>query len=69
MMSTRTFERPTRTEQAIHPERAIPAKRTISTSLRNALRNAAAIGRFALIWLGGYLGVAAILLLAWAFSS
>lgn len=66
MISTRKFERPARPQR---PEQTVSAQRTIAFSLRNVLRYAASVGRFALIWLGGYLGVAAIVLLAVAFST
>lgn len=63
MISTRTFERSAQVEQTV------PAERAVRVSLGNALRNAAAFARFALCWCGAYLGIAAILLLGWAFSS
>ena len=41
----------------------------IRAAFGRAVHYAAAVVRFALIWFGAYLGVAAILLIGWAFST
>ncbi len=61
--TTRTYQRPVKS----HATRS--GRQGIGVAFGKALRYTAAIARFAFIWFGAYLGVAAILLIGWAFSN